>query len=102
MPSPEEDFLVALNKFKTRLSKDEEAEFQLTSLEDVQNAILRIQKAQSARKEMMNFTRIQSFLEATKQFGAVIEVFLNTNEFVAFVWGPMKFLLQVWYYLVLN
>ncbi|KAJ4407348.1 hypothetical protein N0V91_003932 [Didymella pomorum] len=27
------------------------------------------------------------------QFGKVIEVFLNAHQFVAFVWGPMKFLL---------
>jgi cell fate (sporulation/competence/biofilm development) regulator YlbF (YheA/YmcA/DUF963 family) len=56
---------------------------------------MRIQAKQSAKKEMMNFTRIQSFLEAMKQFGAVVEVFLNTTEFLAFVWGPLKFLLQV-------
>jgi cell fate (sporulation/competence/biofilm development) regulator YlbF (YheA/YmcA/DUF963 family) len=97
MSSPEAGFLVALNKFKTRLSKDEEASFRFTSLEHVQRTIISIQSAQNARKEMMNFTRIQSFLEAMKQFGAVVEVFLNTTEFLAFVWGPLKFLLQVWY-----
>lgn len=67
MSSPEAGFLVVLNKFRTRLNKDEEAEFLFTSLDDVQAAIMRIQATQDARKEMMNFTRIQSFLEATKQ-----------------------------------
>jgi hypothetical protein len=95
MSSPEAGFLVALNKFKTRLTKDEEDDFRFASLGDVQVTIMRIQAEQSAKKEMMNFTRIQSFLEAMKQFGAVVEVFLNTTEFLAFVWGPLKFLLQV-------
>ena len=100
MSSPEAGFLVALNKFKTRLNREEEVKFQFTSLDDVQDTIMRIQAAQHARKEMMNFTRIQSFLEAMKQFGAVVEVFLNTTEFLAFVWGPLKFLLQVRYSIV--
>jgi len=29
------------------------------------------------------------------QFGTVVEVFLNTSEILAFVWGPLKFLLLV-------
>lgn len=39
--------------------------------------------------------RLNSFVEAMNQFGKVIEVFGNTNIFVAFVWGPLKFILQV-------
>lgn len=43
----------------------------------------------------MNLTRVSGFLEAMNQFGAVIEVFLNTSEILAFVWGPLNFLLLV-------
>ena len=43
----------------------------------------------------MNLSRIQSFLEAMNQFGKVVEMFLNVSEAVAFIWGPMKFLLLV-------
>lgn len=44
---------------------------------------------------MRNLSRILGFLEAMKQFGAVVEVFLNTSDILAFVWGPLKFLLLV-------
>lgn len=63
---------------------------------------------------MRNIARIQSFLEAIDQFGKVMEVFLNTTAFVAYVWvchyasfswinlllilftqGPIKFVLLV-------
>ena len=57
--------------------------------------LLSIQAEQRARKQMMHMGRIQSFLEAMEQFGKVIEVFLNVNNFLAFVWGPIKALLLV-------
>ena len=43
----------------------------------------------------MNLSRILGFLEAMNQFGKVVEVFLNTSDILAFVWGPVKFILLV-------
>ncbi|KAF5521317.1 Ankyrin repeat domain-containing protein 17 [Colletotrichum aenigma] len=37
--------------------------------------------------------RLKKFIEAMIQFGLTIEVFVNANDFVCFIWGPMKFLL---------
>jgi len=45
--------------------------------------------------EAMNLARVKSCLEAMHQFGQVIEIFLNVSDAVAFVWGPMKFILLV-------
>jgi hypothetical protein len=78
-----------------RLTQKEQDDFQFTTLEEVRKVIARIQNEQESTKAMMNMSRIQSFLEAMQQFGKVIEVFSNASKFVAFVWGPMKFLLQV-------
>jgi hypothetical protein len=95
MAPSQDSFREILSGFKKRLTQDELHDFQFATLEDVRLEMARIQDAQASRKEMMNMPRIQSFLEAMDQFGKVIEVFLNTSEFVAFVWGPLKFLLQV-------
>src|SRR5436190_13675044 len=95
MAATKDGFEVALLRFKNHLTQKELIDFQFSTLEDVQRLIARIQDEQGSRKAMMNFSRIQSFLEAMGQFGEVIEVFLNTSEFVAFVWGPVKFMLQV-------
>jgi hypothetical protein len=91
----EDAFQVALEKFKSRLTQKELDEFQFATLEHVREAVVRIQNEQESFKTMMNMPRIESFLEAMDQFGKVVEVFLNCSPFVAFVWGPMKFLLQV-------
>jgi hypothetical protein len=57
--------------------------------------MFRIQQEQDGRKKMMNMCRIQVCLETMQQFGKVVEVFLNVSDALAFIWGPMKFVLQV-------
>jgi hypothetical protein len=96
MASVEDTFRATLSNFKKRLTPKEQDNFAFSTLEDVRKEIVRIQLEHGTQKIMMNMTRLQSFLEAMDQFGQVIEVFLNTSEFVAFIWGPLKFILQVW------
>ncbi|XPS76188.1 hypothetical protein M3J09_008244 [Ascochyta lentis] len=85
--------LSALKKFKARLSGPELIDFQNTTVDDLRRDMSRIQAEQDKRRDMVNMRRIQGCIEAMDQFGKVIEVFLNVSEAVAFVWGPMKFLL---------
>ncbi|RFU25373.1 hypothetical protein B7463_g10968, partial [Scytalidium lignicola] len=87
-------FEIILADFKKHLTPGELQDFQFVTLNDVRETALRIQKDQENLKTMMNMARLESFLEAMNQFGKVIEVFGNANIFVAFVWGPLKFILQ--------
>jgi molecular chaperone GrpE (heat shock protein) len=95
MSSTNDTFKSILSDFKKRLTPDELENFQFVTLKDVRETALRIQKDQEQLKTMMNMARLESFLEAMDQFGKVIEVFVNASSFVAFIWGPMKFILQV-------
>ena len=93
---PQKDaFNVALGKFRARLTGPQLVDFSKTTYDNLQTEIARIQKDQENVKRMMNFPRIQAFLEGMQNIGKVIEVFLNTSNILAFVWGPMKFLLLV-------
>ncbi|KAI1647683.1 uncharacterized protein F4817DRAFT_336508 [Daldinia loculata] len=92
-PAPQAGFNKALTSFKNRLTPSEAAQFQVVTLDDLKVTILAIQADQRARKQMMHMDRILSFLEAMDQFGKVIETFLNVSEMLAFIWGPIKFLL---------
>lgn len=91
-------FAVALDKllikFKNRLTPTELQKFQGTTLQDVRKTLVDIEKRQETQRELRNLTRIRGFLEAMEQFGRVVEVFSNSSNMVAFVWGPLKFLLQ--------
>ena len=85
----------AVNKFKNQLSGPNLVAFKNTTYTSLCNDINAMQDSQHKRKEIMNMCRIQTFLEAMGQFGKIVEIFLNVSDVVAFIWGPMKFLLLV-------
>jgi hypothetical protein len=93
-PPHPDGFQQAVAKFSLRLSKKEFEDFKFCTLHDLRTAITTIQEVQGKRRELMNLTRVQAFLEAMDQYGKVIEVFLNASSILCFVWGPMKFILQ--------
>ncbi|KAK8073631.1 hypothetical protein PG994_004530 [Apiospora phragmitis] len=84
----------ALAAFKSKLTAAERADFQFVTSQDVRIAIVAIQAEQRRSKKIINLTRIQGFIEAMGQLCKVLDVFLNTSEILAFVWGPMKLILQ--------
>jgi hypothetical protein len=88
-------FEAILADFKENLTAKERQDFEFVTLNDVRETALRIQKDQEHLKTMMNMARLESFFEAMNQFGEVLGVFGNASIFVAFVWGPLKFILQV-------
>jgi hypothetical protein len=88
-------FEAILAEFKRGLTKKELQDFQFVTLEDVRKTALQIQRDQENLKTMMNMARLEAFFEAMNQFGEVLSIFANSNVFVAFVWGPLKFILQV-------
>jgi hypothetical protein len=92
---PLEAFSKALTAFRTRLSAEELSKFQNTTYDDLLGDLMRLQEKQEKTKEMVNLSRIQAFLEGMLHLGKTIEVFVNVNEVVCFVWGPVKFLLLV-------
>lgn len=79
-------FRKAADDFRSDLAQDDRDEFSYTTLDDLQRSILEIQEKHASVRKMKNMTRLNSFLEAMEQYGKVIEVFLNTSEFIAFVW----------------
>lgn len=79
-------FQRALARFKGHLSSEQQEEFSITSLEDVQETIAQIQDTQGLKRRMRNLTRIKGFIEAMEQYGRVVEVFLNVSEIIAFIW----------------
>lgn len=95
MGSLEAEFERTILSFKNRLEQKELVEMECRSLSDLYVVINRIQHQQRDLKKMMNLNRIKSFLEAMAQFEQTIKIFANVNDKVAFIWGPIKFLLDV-------
>ncbi|KAK2605748.1 hypothetical protein N8I77_008563 [Diaporthe amygdali] len=88
-------FHTALKQFKDGLDHAEKEAFRLVELDDLLKEINDLQARLVRQRRGKNLARLRPFLEAIDQLGKVVEVFGNSSEFVAFVWGPMKFLLHV-------
>jgi len=76
----------ALSDFKKGLSNRELAQFQFVDFKDVEETIKSIERNQKMKKKMQNIARIKPFLEGMRQYGKIIEVFLNASTIVAYIW----------------
>ncbi|KAK5056111.1 hypothetical protein LTR84_012664 [Exophiala bonariae] len=90
-------FQNALDRFKSKsgLTSQELADMGTTTLPQLQRALDMMQQKQKATRSMKHLKRLQPFLAAMKQYSQVVDVFANTSDCVAFIWGPIKFLLTV-------
>jgi hypothetical protein len=80
------EFSRVLTDFTSSLTEEQQNDFRFSTLEDLQAVINGIQKKQCSERRMQNLTRLRSFLEAMDQYGKVIEVFLSSSAFIAFIW----------------
>ncbi|KAJ4419764.1 hypothetical protein N0V82_004807 [Gnomoniopsis sp. IMI 355080] len=84
-PNPD-SFQRALNHFKQSLATKSSGlanQFTIDNVEDIQAFCLRIQDEPGLNRRMR---RIKGFIEAMDQLGQSIEVFVNANELVCFIW----------------
>jgi len=85
----------AWSNFTRLLSPREQHDFSEARLEHIKWAIFSLQREQESKKSLMNCCRLQNFLEGmgilTKLSGSI----LNVDRYAAYIWGPMKFMLQV-------
>jgi hypothetical protein len=87
-------FQQARSSFEARLTIEEKERFRFSTREDVQATILKIQDGHTMRKQLRNIGRLEVFFTRMESYASILEVFLNTSEIMAFIWGPMKYLLQ--------
>ncbi|KAK0701292.1 hypothetical protein B0H67DRAFT_558761 [Lasiosphaeris hirsuta] len=88
-------FEQALADFKSDLKPKYRAAFQQTTLATLLCEINTIQKEQHATRRLQAVGRLKPTLEALTELGKVVETFLNVSEVIAFIWGPLKLLLQI-------
>jgi acetolactate synthase small subunit len=84
-----------LKSFKARLTQSEQSNFTDTTIEELHLTVASIQKTQISERMNKNITRLRTFLEAIESLSKILDLFVNISDFVAFVWGPIKYLLLV-------
>ncbi|KAF6818826.1 zinc finger protein [Colletotrichum plurivorum] len=91
-PNPFEE---EVSRFKGRLKNHEREYFKFVSQEEFAKEIDALQTKLHSGRRQQNMTKLRCFIEAMVQFGKVIDVYCQTSEVLAFVWGPWKLLLLV-------
>ncbi|KAK5631888.1 hypothetical protein RRF57_007602 [Xylaria bambusicola] len=69
------------------MKEKQRRDFAPCTLKDVQIAIDEIQVRLGSQRRLRSMKRITKFIEAMTQLGQVVEVFLNVESVVAFVWA---------------
>jgi hypothetical protein len=85
-------FESALVKFQASLTESQRRDFAPCTLNDVQTAIEDIQFRLGSQRKLRSMRKIAKFIEAMTQLGQVVEVFLNVQNTVAFIWVRIKLL----------
>ncbi|KAF2993562.1 hypothetical protein E8E14_000024, partial [Neopestalotiopsis sp. 37M] len=95
MPNAVEDtaFNRALERFRASLTKDQREQFAGCNKAEVQKTINEIQNRHGSQRRQKNMRRVSKFVEGMSQLGEVLEIFVNADIFVAFLWGTIKFML---------
>ncbi|KAK3361668.1 hypothetical protein B0T24DRAFT_585417 [Lasiosphaeria ovina] len=99
LSTPEAVFQAALETFKSGLTAAQLESFPKQSLNNVKTKIRAIQQRQERLKTLMNFSRIQFYLDRFAEFDAVCQraniAGQGTAELSAFIWGPSLFILEI-------
>lgn len=86
-PLGESAFRRSLERFRQEHIKGPTSELlQYTNLADLKSAIKKIQDEQTIKSQARNLGRLRDFLDGMEQYEKIIEVFLNSSEYLALVW----------------
>jgi len=86
--NPDEEFQTFLKAFKSDagLSKKDIQEYEETTVDDVNAILYAIQQKHISNNRQQYLKRLQVFIVNMESFGKVIEVFLNSTNYLGFVW----------------
>jgi hypothetical protein len=76
----------AFEKTVQKYSTTDDREFSDTTLRDVREAAIQIQRQLAARQCLRNMKRLEPLLDGLEAYSKVIEVLCNGTPFLAWVW----------------
>ncbi|KAF2994772.1 hypothetical protein E8E14_002949 [Neopestalotiopsis sp. 37M] len=84
----------AITDFMHGLQRRAVSDFRIMTLDHLKTFLADFQARLHVQRRLQDLVRLQPFLEAIEQYEKVISTFYRSNDVVACVWGPLKFLLQ--------
>jgi serine/threonine protein kinase len=81
--------------FREILNRSNRARFPATTLTALKQYVVNLQHTQHVERRQQGLARLGPFLERLDEFGELIASLSSAVEIMGFVWGPVKFLLEV-------
>jgi hypothetical protein len=85
----------AFQRFEAKVTPDGSRLFTNTTLADVRDEALSIEKQLRARRTFRNMARLQPFLRGMEQYAKVVEVLCNGTPYLSWIWAPVKLMLML-------
>jgi len=85
----------AFERLKEVVSVTDARSFKSTTLRDVYEAALTIEREQSARRSLRNTRRLKPFLDGLQHYTKCVDTLCNGTPYLPWIWAPVKLLIQV-------
>ncbi|KAK8100002.1 hypothetical protein PG999_010376 [Apiospora kogelbergensis] len=84
----------ACERFRKEISSEQVDLIQSTAkLEDVRDAVQKIERHLAATQRLRNLGRILPFLDSLERYSKALEVACNGTDYLPWIWAPIKFVL---------
>ena len=85
----------AFTRFAATVNPDDKRLFNNTTLKDVRDEALKIERELRARRTQRNLARLGPFLSGLEHYSKVVEVLCNGTPYLSWIWAPVKLMLMV-------
>jgi hypothetical protein len=85
----------AFEDLEKTVSPADSKDFEVTTLENVQNAALDIENQLAARQSLRNMRRLMPLFSGLGYYAQTIEVLCNGTPYLPWIWAPIKLILKV-------
>ncbi len=85
----------AFSELERIITVSDRAQLRDTSLEDVQQAALQIEKQLAASQSLRNMRKLAPLFAGLKHYSQAIEALCNGTPYLPWLWAPIKLVLKV-------
>jgi len=85
----------AFERFSSVVTPEDRRLFDTTTLTDVRDGAIQIERVLRARRTQKNMAQLDPFLRGMQHYSKIAEVMSNGSPFLAWAWAPVKLMLLV-------
>ncbi|KAH7085093.1 hypothetical protein BKA63DRAFT_10537 [Paraphoma chrysanthemicola] len=85
----------AFERFASTVTEDDKRLFNDTTLKDVRDGAMQIERQLRARRMQRNMARLDPFLRGMEHYSKVVEVLCNGTPYLSWIWAPVKLMLMI-------